>query len=78
LGAIAVAVGCWIDGGIIGLDLAMHHHPNRIRRVVAIGANFTPDGLINLARPGDNYSTASGLPFATVQARGTRPDGFAR
>jgi pimeloyl-ACP methyl ester carboxylesterase len=37
------AVG-WSDGGIIGLDLAMRH-PERIRRLVAISANYNPDGL---------------------------------
>jgi pimeloyl-ACP methyl ester carboxylesterase len=34
----------WSDGGIIGLDMAMRH-PERIRRVVAISANYNPDGL---------------------------------
>jgi pimeloyl-ACP methyl ester carboxylesterase len=34
----------WSDGGIIGLDLAMRH-PERIRRLVAISANYDPDGL---------------------------------
>jgi pimeloyl-ACP methyl ester carboxylesterase len=34
----------WSDGGIIGLDLAMHH-PERIRRLVVIGANYDVDGL---------------------------------
>ena len=37
------AVG-WSDGGIIGLDLAIRH-PERIRRLVAISANYNPDGL---------------------------------
>jgi pimeloyl-ACP methyl ester carboxylesterase len=34
----------WSDGGIIGLDLAMRY-PERIRRLVAISANYNPDGL---------------------------------
>jgi pimeloyl-ACP methyl ester carboxylesterase len=36
----------WSDGAIIGLDLAMHH-PDWIRRLVAISANFDVDGLVN-------------------------------
>jgi CubicO group peptidase (beta-lactamase class C family)/predicted ester cyclase len=32
------------DGGIIGLDLAIHY-PERVRKLVAAGANFTVDGL---------------------------------
>jgi pimeloyl-ACP methyl ester carboxylesterase len=34
----------WSDGGVVGLDVAMNH-PGRIRRLVAFGANFSPDGL---------------------------------
>jgi len=34
----------WSDGGIIGLDMAIHH-PGRVRHLVTFGANFSPDGL---------------------------------
>lgn len=34
----------WSDGGVTGLDLAIHH-PDRVRRLVTFGANFSPDGL---------------------------------
>jgi pimeloyl-ACP methyl ester carboxylesterase len=35
----------WSDGAIIGLDLAMRH-PDRIKRLVAISANYDVDGLV--------------------------------
>jgi pimeloyl-ACP methyl ester carboxylesterase len=34
----------WSDGGIIGLDLAMRY-PERVRRLVAISANYDPTGI---------------------------------
>ena len=34
----------WSDGGIVGLDLAIHH-PRRVGHLVTFGANFSPDGL---------------------------------
>jgi pimeloyl-ACP methyl ester carboxylesterase len=34
----------WSDGGIIGLDMAMKH-PQRIRRLIAIGANYDVKGV---------------------------------
>jgi pimeloyl-ACP methyl ester carboxylesterase len=34
----------WSDGGIIGLDMAMKH-PGRIRRLIAIGANYDVNGV---------------------------------
>ena len=37
----------WSDGSVIGLELAVNH-PERLDRVVAYGANFTPDGLHDL------------------------------
>jgi pimeloyl-ACP methyl ester carboxylesterase len=34
----------WSDGGDVALDLAIHH-PGSVRRIVTLGANFSPDGL---------------------------------
>ena len=34
----------WSDGGIVGLDMAMKH-PDRVRRLVAIGANYDSNGV---------------------------------
>lgn len=34
----------WSDGGIVGLDMAMKH-PGRVRRLVAIGANYDTAGI---------------------------------
>ncbi len=34
----------WSDGGIIGIDLAIHH-PERLKRLFAFGANTDPSGL---------------------------------
>jgi len=39
----AALVG-WSDGGIIGLDIAIHH-PERLTRLFAFGANSDPSGL---------------------------------
>jgi pimeloyl-ACP methyl ester carboxylesterase len=36
----------WSDGGNIGIDLAIHH-PERIKKLVAYGANINPAGLQN-------------------------------
>jgi pimeloyl-ACP methyl ester carboxylesterase len=34
----------WSDGGIIGLEIAIHN-PDRLNKVVAYGANFDPTGV---------------------------------
>jgi pimeloyl-ACP methyl ester carboxylesterase len=46
LGIARADIVGWSDGGIIGLVLAIRD-PQRVRRLVAIGANFDPAGLID-------------------------------
>jgi pimeloyl-ACP methyl ester carboxylesterase len=57
----------WSDGGIVGLDLAIHH-PQRITYLVTFGANFRPDGL----QPADVAwnDTATAAAFGPDMKRG--------
>jgi pimeloyl-ACP methyl ester carboxylesterase len=50
----------WSDGGIVGLDLAIHH-PRLVRKLAAGGANYAPVGI------------ASG-PEAAERTRNSSPD----
>ena len=43
LGINSAYIVGWSDGGDIGIDLAIHH-PERVRALVAFGANISPDG----------------------------------
>jgi pimeloyl-ACP methyl ester carboxylesterase len=44
LGIEKVALVGWSDGGIIGLDIAIRH-PERLSRLFAFAANYTPEGV---------------------------------
>jgi pimeloyl-ACP methyl ester carboxylesterase len=48
----------WSDGGILGLDLAIHH-PGRISHLVTFGANFSPDGMNAADRAWADTATAA-------------------
>lgn len=54
----------WSDGGNIGLDMAMKH-PERVGRLVTIGANYDAAGLVNPNSPAspDNKEFAGGKEF---------------
>lgn len=62
----------WSDGGIIGLEIALHH-PERLRRLFAYAANADPSGVRPdietndtfarfLKRAGDEYRALSATP----------------
>ena len=61
----------WSDGGIIGLDMAMRY-PDRVRRVVAIGANSDPTGLSVMPSAADAGGAAA--PAAPASYRRLSPD----
>jgi pimeloyl-ACP methyl ester carboxylesterase len=61
----------WSDGAIIGLNLAMRH-PDRVRRLVAISANFDVEGLA--ARPEGNDPVDAQVPRAPLGYKILGPD----
>ena len=72
LGIDQVALVGWSDGGIIGLDIAIRH-PERLSRLFAFAANYTPEGVkasvandptfnAYIARAGEDYARLSPTP----------------
>jgi pimeloyl-ACP methyl ester carboxylesterase len=52
----AALVG-WSDGAVIGLELGLHH-PERLTKVVAYGANYIPEGFIPESAESDTATPA--------------------
>lgn len=58
----------WSDGGILGLDLAIHH-PKCLNKLIAYGANYNPSGLrsdINGNEKFNNYITKAAQDYQQV------------
>lgn len=70
-----VALVGWSDGGIIGLDIAMHH-PARLTKLFAQAANATPAGL-NPDPDLSGLDTACQNDEADYQRLSPTPDAFA-
>jgi pimeloyl-ACP methyl ester carboxylesterase len=45
LGIDQAALVGWSDGAVIGLEIGIHH-PERLTKVVAYGANYIPEGVV--------------------------------
>ena len=71
LGIAKTDVVGWSDGAVIALDLAIHH-PERLGRVVAYGANFTPDGATPSIVPSDQLPPSSSSSRTTSGCRRSR------
>lgn len=72
LGIGRAAIVGWSDGGIIGLDIAIHH-PERLTKLYAYGANYNVHGLADgvLSEPGED---AEALERAVMHMWMTEPD----
>jgi pimeloyl-ACP methyl ester carboxylesterase len=57
LGIDKVALVGWSDGAVIGLDIAIRH-PQRLSRLFAYGANYTPEGFKASAADDPVFKTA--------------------
>lgn len=68
-----VALVGWSDGAIIGLDVAMHH-PDRLTRLFAFGANYDVAGMNTAPSDvGNLYFARVGQEYAALSPT---PDGF--
>jgi len=56
----------WSNGAVVGLELGIHH-PERLNKVVAYGAQFTP-GMFVAATPDPEFDRFIGAFFETIAA----------
>ena len=78
LGIERVDVVGWSDGGIIGLDIAIHH-PERLHKLVAYGANYNPAGLradVSENAKFNDYLTKTAADYQQVASDPLRWDAF--
>ncbi|MEZ4867859.1 MAG: alpha/beta hydrolase [Caldilineaceae bacterium] len=78
LGIERVAVVGWSDGGMIGLELALHH-PERLHKLIACGANYNPSGLradVNENEKFNRYIAQAAADYQQVAADPLRWNAF--
>jgi pimeloyl-ACP methyl ester carboxylesterase len=75
LGVSKVAVVGWSDGGVIGLDLAIHH-PDRLTALYAQAANASPAGLTWTPTDADARDSPGGRDQAEYERLSPTPDRY--
>jgi len=70
-----VAVVGWSDGGVIGLDLAIHH-PDRLTALYVQAANASPDGLTWIPTAAAALQAPGGRDMAEYRRLSPTPDQF--
>ncbi len=71
----AVNLVGWSDGGIIGLDIAMNH-PDRLIKLVAYGANYTPAGVRTDVGESERFNQYIEMAAGDYVKLSPTPDGF--
>ena len=64
----------WSDGGIIGLEIAIHH-PQRLHKLVAFGGQYSPDGFTG-GCPTAQCDEYIGILSDTYAQLSSNPDGI--
>ena len=70
-----VALVGWSDGGIIGLDIAIHH-PERLTALFAQAANANPDGLLRHPTHNSAIATAGHIVWSAIKSVFTTLGGY--
>ncbi len=65
----------WSDGGIIGLDIAIHH-PDRLKKLVAYGANYIPSGVRTDIGESVRFNAYIDMASQDYKRLSPTPDGF--
>lgn len=65
----------WSDGGIIGLEIAIHH-PERLDKLVAYGANYTPAGVRTDVGESERFNAYIEMAAGDYTRLSPTPDGF--
>ena len=65
----------WSDGGIIGLDIAIHH-PERLKKLVAYGANYNPSGVRADIGESERFNAYIEMAAGDYVRLSPTPDGF--